>query len=220
MTADGFLAQKQRHPLAMTAAIAINVAAVTAVMLAKSGWVPPIETILIGENIPLPHPDPVKPDDPPKAPVQKNPVYIPPRPVPTDLSKGPDIAGTDVLPPVTGLTGGSGTEPVVEPTPTATPSTTPITVGAEQDSRYAGDFQPPYPPQLLRTGVEGKAVVKVLIGTDGRVKQVVIVSADDPLFADASERQALRRWRFRPATRDGVPIESWKQMTVRFEIRA
>ena len=60
----------------------------------------------------------------------------------------------------------------------------------------------------------------MLIGTDGRVKQVEVVSTDDPLFADAAERQALRRWRFKPATRDGVPVQSWKQMTVRFEIRA
>ncbi|MBA2920969.1 TonB family protein [Sphingomonas sp. MAH-20] len=71
----------------------------------------------------------------------------------------------------------------------------------------------------MRTGVEGITVVKVLIGTDGRVKQVAIVSTDDPLFADATERQALRRWRFRPATRDGIAVESWKQMTVRFELR-
>ena len=83
----------------------------------------------------------------------------------------------------------------------------------------AREFQPPYPPQLLRTGVEGKAVVRVLVGTDGRVKQVAVISADDPLFADATERQALRRWRFKPATRDGVAVESWKQLTVRFEIR-
>lgn len=220
MTADGFLAQKQRHPLAMTAAIAINAAAVAAVLLAKTGWVPPVETILIGENIPLPpDPKPVDVDKAPDTPVKKVPIYIPPPPMPSASDNDNFLQGSDVLPPIR-TAGGTDTGTTITPVPTPTPTPLPVLTGAEPDSRYAGDFQPPYPPQLLRTGVEGKAVIKVLIGTDGRVKQVAIVSADDPLFADASERQALRRWRFKPATRDGVPVETWKQMTVRFEIRA
>lgn len=31
--------------------------------------------------------------------------------------------------------------------------------------------------------------------------------------------RALAKWRFKPATRGGVAEESWKPMTVRFEIR-
>jgi protein TonB len=219
MTADGFLAQKQRHPLAMTAAVAINVAAVTALLLAKTGWVPPIETILIGENIPLPpDPKPVEVDKAPETPVKKEPVYIPPQPVPTANGNDNAISGTDVLPPVRTAGGtDAGTGATSIPTPTPTP--VPVLTGAAPDPRFADDFQPSYPPQLMRTGVEGITVVKVLIGTDGRVKQVAIVSTDDPLFADATERQALRRWRFLPATRDGIAVESWKKMTVRFELR-
>jgi protein TonB len=220
MTADGFLAQKQRHPLAMTAAIAINAAAVIALLLAKTGWMPPVETILIGENIPLPpDPKPVEVDKAPDTPVKKNPIFIPSPPVPSVGDKDNILDGTDVLPPVR-IAGGTGEGTIVTPIPTPTPTPMPVLTGAAPDPRFAGDFQPSYPPQLLRTGVEGKAVVKVLIGTDGRVKQVAILSTDDPLFADATERQALRRWRFKPATRDGVAVESWKQITVRFELRA
>lgn len=62
--------------------------------------------------------------------------------------------------------------------------------------------------------------MKVLVGIDGRVKAVELVSADDPGFAEATRRQALRHWRFRPATRDGVPVESWRTMTVRFRMDA
>jgi periplasmic protein TonB len=59
-------------------------------------------------------------------------------------------------------------------------------------------------------------VVRVLIGVDGRVKQVERVSADSDGFFEATQRQALARWRFKPATRGGVPVESWKQMNVHF----
>jgi protein TonB len=30
----------------------------------------------------------------------------------------------------------------------------------------------------------------------------------------------LRHWRFKPAMLDGKPVESWKVMTVRFEMTA
>jgi protein TonB len=123
-----------------------------------------------------------------------------------------------VLPPI--RTAATDEGMTVTPIQTPSPTPAPVLTGAAPDPRFAGDFQPSYPPQLLRTGIEGKTVVKVLIGTDGRVKQVAIVSTDDPLVADATERQALRRGRFKPATRDGVAVESWKQMTVRFELRA
>jgi protein TonB len=42
--------------------------------------------------------------------------------------------------------------------------------------------------------------------------------ADDPSFLEATRKQALAKWRFLPATRDGQPVESWREMTVRFEL--
>jgi len=219
MTADGFLGQKQRHPFALAAAVGINLAAVTALLLAKSGYVKPIEGILIGENIPIVEPPPPNPPEAqPEARQPRNPVHVPAPKVPAKPIPGePPITGSDETVPGTGDGGGVVIQPRVEPTPTPTPA--PVLTEAMPLPSAARDFQPPYPPQLLRTGVEGKAVVRVLIGLDGRVKQVAVISADDPLFADATERQALRRWRFRPATRDGVAVETWKQLTVRFEIR-
>lgn len=221
MQADGFLNQKQRHPLALIAAIAINLSAVTAVMLAKNGYIPlpkPTGIPVINLTDPI-IPDPIEPQTP-KARQPQRPIYTPPPKAPTgDTSEGSKVSGTAEFPAAgdgTGIEGGEGTitPPKVDPTPA------PILTDPVPLASAAREFQPPYPPQLLRTGVEGKAVVRVLIGADGRVKQVAIISADDPLFADATERQALRRWRFKPATRDGVAIETWKQMTVRFQITA
>ncbi|WP_235524059.1 energy transducer TonB [Sphingomonas sp. Leaf33] len=48
------------------------------------------------------------------------------------------------------------------------------------------------------------------------MKSVERVDAANDAFYDATRRQALNRWRFRPATRDGVPYETWRTMTVRF----
>jgi periplasmic protein TonB len=219
MTADGFLNQRQRHPAAMAAAIAINLAAVTAVLLTKSGVLPvkpdPFELIRPTEP---PVPEPVAEREPDIKQPEPSP-FVPPRQVPSRPSDDPPaVTGTPILPPIGGTSGEAVIQPRIDPIPQ--PPLTPVIVEAVPVASAVRDFQPPYPPQLLRTGVEGKAVVRVLIGIDGRVKQVAIIAADDPLFVDATERQALRKWRFKPATRDGVAIESWKQMTVRFEIRS
>ncbi len=60
--------------------------------------------------------------------------------------------------------------------------------------------------------------MRVLVGADGRVRQVERVSATSDAFFMATESQALRRWRFKPGTRDGVAQEAWRVMTVTFRL--
>ena len=95
---------------------------------------------------------------------------------------------------------------------------TPIFKAALRDPRFAKAFQPEYPVGKLRLEIEGSVTVRILVGTDGRVRQVQILNATDPDFARATEKQALKAWRFKPATRDGVPVEDWQTLTVRFDI--
>ena len=54
--------------------------------------------------------------------------------------------------------------------------------------------------------------LRILVGTDGRVRQVQILNATDPDFARATEKQALKAWRFKPATRDGVGLAEIKRI--------
>lgn len=98
------------------------------------------------------------------------------------------------------------------------PKAVPVLIGATTDPRYAQDFQPEYPSQEIRAQRDGLVTLRVLIGTDGRVKAVEPVSATSDAFFAVTKRQALGKWRFRPATRGGVAEESWKTMTVRFRI--
>jgi protein TonB len=61
--------------------------------------------------------------------------------------------------------------------------------------------------------------VKPHVGADGHVKQVDMVSATDPALFDVTRKQALRYWRFRPATSGSTPTESWRILTVRFKLQ-
>ncbi|AMO73047.1 energy transducer TonB [Sphingorhabdus sp. M41] len=96
----------------------------------------------------------------------------------------------------------------------------PVIVGARLNTRYAGQFQPDYPVGQLRLERQGEVSVRVLVGTDGRVKQIELIDSPHVDFWTATRKQALNKWRFAPATKDGKPFESWMTLKVRFEINS
>lgn len=177
------------------------------------------DTTVIIDNIPIEKP--VTPDSKPKKPVDKH------KTVSTPLTHIPDpivdlntdnsgITGTNVITPVTpdppGPIGPVGGSTIVDP------PRPPVMVGASVDPRYADLLQPPYPPAEIRRGTEGLVTARVLIGADGRVKAIDIVKSPSDGLSEATRKQALARWRFKPATRDGIAVEGWKTMTLRFQI--
>lgn len=218
MTASGFVTRRRRSPVSLGAAFAIQgvILAGLLSMAPKIASNPPkvFETVFFPEDRSVPPPVETQ------KPVVKPPISRIDTPQPIIDPPAPDSFVLPTTPPAPlplGPIAGTGTSPVL---PLDPPKPDPIMVGAQPDPRFARDFQPDYPGQLVRMGVEGKVTVKILVGTDGRVKAVQQVFADDPAFFRATEQQALRRWRFKPATRDGVAIESWREMTVRFRMES
>ncbi|WP_165899542.1 hypothetical protein [Sphingomonas sp. PP-CE-1G-424] len=51
------------------------------------------------------------------------------------------------------------------------------------------------------------------------MKQVERVSATTDAFYRATFDRALAKWRFKPATRDGVPVEAWRSMALTFVLQ-
>jgi protein TonB len=93
-------------------------------------------------------------------------------------------------------------------------------IDAEFDPRFADAMQPAYPTSEQRAQRDGSVRLRVTIGADGRVKAVERLSATSDAFWRATQRHALSRWRFRPATVDGRPVESRKVLSVHFRIEA
>ncbi len=113
----------------------------------------------------------------------------------------------------------SGHDPVVTPyVPPVEPPRQPVMTDASIDPRAMGGFQPDYPGTMIRQGAEGTVTVRVTISAEGRVTDIEKVSATDDAFWIATQRHALRKWRFRAATRDGVAITSTKVLTVHFTL--
>lgn len=67
------------------------------------------------------------------------------------------------------------------------------------------EVDPAYPTELMRHNVHGTVVLYALIGSDGSVSNVkVLESVDDQL--DEYAREALSKWHFKPASKNGVPV--------------
>lgn len=209
------------RPISAGAALLINGGLIAGLMFAAPQIVrEPDDDTLITRHIPdEPPPPPIDPEPPAARTVAKTPTTPPihrPEPrVPTPPA-GPTLGTTSdpVAPtfdPPTGLSG-AGTI-VIDPPPVP-----PVMVEASIDPRFVGSFQPDYPGAELRQEKEGLVKVRVLIGIDGRIKAVEQMASPTAGFFEATRRHALGKWRFKPATRDGIPVESWKVMTVRFRI--
>jgi TonB family protein len=65
---------------------------------------------------------------------------------------------------------------------------------------------PKYPPTLIKEHVEGEVVLYAVIRTDGSVDSIQLVRGIDEIL-DANAMNALSQWKFRPASRQGEPVE-------------
>lgn len=215
-----YVSEKKRgDPLGMGAAVLVNGSIILAVALSPLVVKPePPGGRIIGDTITLqPPPDP-EVDKPKKAP-ELPPIFAPKAKVDTKLPPPPGPTTTETETHTgTIFDGTGGDDDAAEIVRELPKPPMPVFKAAFRDPRFARDFQPDYPVGKLRLEIEGSATVRVLVGTDGRVKQVQIVKASDPDFAKATEKQALRAWRFKPATRDGIAVEDWQTLTVRFDI--
>jgi TonB family protein len=76
---------------------------------------------------------------------------------------------------------------------------------------------PAYPQDLMHDRVEGTVVLYAVIHADGSVGDVKILEGfDDRLNENA--RKALEQWRFRPGTKDGLPVDVEAVVRVPFKV--
>jgi TonB family protein len=67
-------------------------------------------------------------------------------------------------------------------------------------------IDPKYPPTLINEHVEGEVILYAIIRGDGSVDSIQLVRGIDEQL-DANAVKALSQWKFRPAARQGVPVE-------------
>ena len=76
---------------------------------------------------------------------------------------------------------------------------------------------PVYPAVAHTAGLEGTVLVRVLVGKDGKVKDVLFIEGPEGLKAAAED--CARTAVFKPALMDHKPVEVWVLMPVTFKLR-
>jgi periplasmic protein TonB len=74
-----------------------------------------------------------------------------------------------------------------------------------------------YSAKARADGVEGRLVLSIKVGADGRVSTVDVQSSVDPALDEAAV-EAVKTWRFEPARRCGTPVEASYVLARRFEL--
>lgn len=76
---------------------------------------------------------------------------------------------------------------------------------------------PKFPPQLAREGVSGIVAVRCTIDEKGNVTEPVVEKSSNAAF-DQPALDAITKWRFKPATKDGTPVPLKVTIPIRFNV--
>jgi TonB family protein len=77
---------------------------------------------------------------------------------------------------------------------------------------------PEYPSLAVRNNVQGRVDIKAVIGKDGSLQNLRVVSPPSPL--DSTVLDAVRKWRYQPHYVGGEPVEVETEIIVSFSVIA
>ena len=104
------------------------------------------------------------------------------------------------------------------PAPPAPPSDGPREVAPSVDMSMMRARPPRYPPQMLRRGIQGEVMLRILVSADGRPEKIEVEKSSGHREFDRSAMQAARNWRFNAGVRDGASYAGWALVPVRFSL--
>ncbi|HEY0592320.1 MAG TPA: energy transducer TonB [Thermoanaerobaculia bacterium] len=76
---------------------------------------------------------------------------------------------------------------------------------------------PRYPEAARAARLQGVVTIECVIGNDGRVRDPRVVRSAHPIL-DPAAIDAVKNWRFQPATLNGTAVDVWFYLTVRFTL--
>lgn len=167
----------------------------------------------------------VKPRDIPKPPVPPIPVQVvPTQPTPAHANPQPviqqpprpnsaSIIDQGTLPATSDAAINSDFTHDIGPV-----DTTPMQMGSQLETITA--TAPRYPREEARAGVEGRVVLRILVGIDGRPMEVAIDKSSGNRVLDRTAREhVLKTWIFKPAMREGQPVQAYGLVPIDFTMQ-
>jgi protein TonB len=89
---------------------------------------------------------------------------------------------------------------------------------AKAKPMYLQNRQPPYPGIARKRRYTGEVVLLVLVDAGGMVTEISLKHSSGHASLDRAALEAVRDWRFVPATKNGYPVSMWVDVPVRFKL--
>ena len=174
---------------------------------------------------PTPAPQTVTPPSKPSPPIQETELALPLPPVPPRLAPPqprPSPRHLEIIapsrsaqaPPIP-LSDGP-TAPSAQASSAA--STGPPFVSPQPVAGMEADRPPDYPDLARRRGEQGRVLLRVDVSMDGRPLAVSVARSSGFGLLDSAAEDAVRTWRFVPATQDGRPVPATAEVPVQFRL--
>jgi protein TonB len=91
-----------------------------------------------------------------------------------------------------------------------------VRMSADTSHALVHPVQPSYPMLARQMKVQGAVVLQALIGSEGTIQDLKVLSG--PAILASAAEEAVRQWRFKPYLQNGIPLETEAKITVNFTI--
>jgi len=95
-------------------------------------------------------------------------------------------------------------------------ATTRVHLSPSATQTLSRPVEPNYPLLAREMKIQGAVVLDVLIGREGIIQHLRVLSG--PAILSAAAQEAVKQWRFRPYLQSGQPVETEARVTVNFTI--
>lgn len=186
---------------------------------------------LAHSNEPIPDPEVVTPPTivgimlpPPVAPPQPKPKPVPepepqPKPKPTPLPKALSKPLPKAPPSEKAVSA-----PPVKPPPAKTAKAAkaapvaPVIQPPSAEAQGLNNKAPLYPQLSRKKKEQGTVLLLILVKVDGTVGEIQLKTSSGFSRLDQAAKQAVTRWQFQPALKDGKAIDFWYELPLNFRL--
>jgi len=112
---------------------------------------------------------------------------------------------------ISNIFSGSIEKPLLHP---SSITTKPVPVSLMMEGNLIHRVEPQYPAIARQIRLQGTVVLRAMIGSDGTIERIRVISGH-PILAQAA-REAVNQWRYRPYFLNGMAIPVETEVTVNF----
>jgi periplasmic protein TonB len=168
----------------------------------------------------MPPPMPVPEPEPTVAPEPSKPMAVtPPPPTPSRRPARPIAPATprQATPTKPATVQPTENPPAAAPSPPTAEQMAAIPIVPPRPvSAAAGNRKPDYPAAAQRRQLEGRVVLRINVSASGIAEAVAVAASSGHPVLDQAALDAVRTWRFNPATRGGVAVPGIVDVPIQF----